>query len=39
MRHAMLVNQRRTSNRDTPYIIAELSANYGGNIDSAKQSF
>ena len=34
----MLVKQRRISERDKPYIIAELSANYGGDIDSAKQS-
>jgi len=34
----MLVNQRRISERDKPYIIAELSANHGGDIERAKQS-
>ena len=34
----MLVNQRRISESDKPYIIAELSANHNGSIEKAKKT-
>ena len=34
----MLINKRKISEKDKPYIIAELSANHGGDIERAKQS-
>ena len=34
----MIINQRNINEENTPYIIAELSANHGGDLDRAKES-
>ena len=34
----MIINERKISESERPYIIAELSANHGGSIDRAKKS-
>ena len=34
----MIIDKKKISDDQKPYIIAELSANHGGNIDRAKQS-
>ena len=34
----MIVNQRKINDNNKPFIIAELSANHGGDLDRAKQS-
>ena len=35
---ALIINNSRISTRNTPYIIAELSANHNGSIDKAKET-
>ena len=34
----MIVDERIINDQNSPYIIAELSANHGGNLDRAKKS-
>ena len=38
MNNEIIINKRKISESDKPFVIAELSANHNGNIERAKET-